>query len=195
VAPDPDAFAPDRWNDRVLSAVLKAERTLEATTFGQFYANYGAEALWIVHWCHAKRNDLAEGSIERVVCDAADRAATNENDKWTGRIEDTKDLDTIGIFQLAEVARKLNPPNCAGFGLIVPLYSVRLSRGGGTEVRGPVDAGLGGGYYWGTSIALRPSARAQRFLVTRKVSIRPANSSLESALVGSSRPMSTFSSV
>ena len=40
-------------------------------------------------------------------------------------------------------------PSCGGFGITIPLFSVRYHENGDAYVNGPVKAGLGGGYFWG----------------------------------------------
>jgi hypothetical protein len=59
------------------------------------------------------------------------------------------DRANVTRFDLALFGEQVNEPafECGGFGLTLPLFSVRRS-GGDYEVNGPVAAGIGGGYYY-----------------------------------------------
>lgn len=99
---------------------------------------------WLRAWCQARAGAEDRSPPETRVCGAA-TAVPAQVDARTREVT---------VFDLVEVAKVISPPTCSGFGLVVPLYSLR-HVGGETVPSGPVKAGLGGGYYWG--LTCRPS--------------------------------------
>jgi hypothetical protein len=97
-------------------------------------ASHSQEFEWVLGWCKARAGDKSSNSDEREVC----TAFLSNNDE---------NLRTTSTLKLARVASDENPPECGGFGLTIPLYSIRYAHGQ-SDVKGPVAAGLGGGYYW-----------------------------------------------
>lgn len=137
VVPNPALFAPDGWNAQVVSAILDAEKNLTSLTLADFVKNHPTEGRWIELWCGAKTS--------------ADDSRLSTNTKEVCESVKSGKEDKIPIFELASAVREQNPPNCSGFGVTVPLFGIRLLKGGGTSLNGPVQAGLGGGYYWGNA--------------------------------------------
>ena len=137
VVPASASFSPHGWNAQVVSAILDAEKSLTSLTFADFVKNHPTEGRWIELWCGAKTSadDSGLPTNTKAVCESF----KNSNEA------------TIPIFELASAVREQNPPNCSGFGVTVPLFGIRLLKGGGTGLNGPVQAGLGGGYYWGNA--------------------------------------------
>ncbi len=90
---------------------------------------------WLKAWCLARVGAKDRAAPETRVCDAA---IADVEARTKG----------VTVFDLVEVAKVISPPTCSGFGLVVPLYSIR-HVGRETVPSGPVKAGLGGGYYWG----------------------------------------------
>ena len=87
---------------------------------------------WIRNWCSARglERRAARTEIEKEVCDAI---GSNQ-------------AEQVSIYALADLLQEVNPASCSAFGLTIPLFAIRYS-GNGNSVVGPIEAGLGGGYY------------------------------------------------
>jgi hypothetical protein len=73
----------------------------------------------------------------------------------------------IPIFELANAVREQNPPNCSGFGVTVPLFGIRLLKGGGTGLNGCSRAG------WMMGMRADSTMGIARLTVARAVSVMP----------------------
>lgn len=135
--PQPEGVFVDispRWPADVLDAINGCKRAMTCPTLDVFKTNHDDAYKWVKGWCKARIGKKRPDDDETQVCQATDA-------------DTPAALSVMSILTLARMAATLNPPECSGFGLTVPLYSIRYS-GGGSTVKGPVAAGLGGGYYW-----------------------------------------------
>ena len=149
VVPDPASFTPYGWNAQVVSAILDAEKNLTSLTFADFVKNHPAEGRWIELWCTAKTSPKDSGLATNTKA-VRDSGLATSTEAVCESVKYSREAN-IPIFELANAVREQNPPNCSGFGVTVPLFGIRLLKGGGTGLNGPVQAGLGGGYYWGNA--------------------------------------------
>jgi len=84
----------------------------------------------------------AEDAAEERVCAKAKDFTVGED----GRIENPEIGRGVSILDVSTVMfSRVRATGCSGWGVTVPLYSVRYNDS--HDVKGPIAAGLGGGYY------------------------------------------------
>jgi hypothetical protein len=123
-----------RWPDVVIEGINECKTSMDCPTLKDLKASHAGIYDWIKGWCLARGGTGSPNTDEAAIC--AGTAADSD-----------VELGQLSIYQLAIVAALHNPPTCSGFSLTIPLYSIRYGANG-TDVKGPVAAGLGGGYYW-----------------------------------------------
>ena len=131
------------WPSDVLDAISGCKTSMACPTVKELKANHADAYQWVKGWCNARTGILSPDADEKRVCAA------------TGTDTDAA-LGVVSILTLAQVAATQNPPDCSGFNLTIPLYSIRYGSGD-ADVKGPIAAGLGGGYYWAPPRLCRPS--------------------------------------
>ncbi len=119
----------------VATLISECAEDMTCPLLSDFKVKHDRAFAWLKAWCLARAGVKAPSAAESKVCSAA----IADVDAGTKKVT---------VFDLVEVAKVISPPTCSGFGLVVPLYSVR-HVGRETVPSGPVKAGLGGGYYWG----------------------------------------------
>jgi hypothetical protein len=134
------------WPTRVVEGINECKASMTCPTLLALKATHSETFAWVAGWCKARGGPNISNPDEKSVCAAL--LANSDHD-----------LDLVSILTLARLAAVETPRECSGFGLTVPLYSIRYARGG-SEVKGPVAAGLGGGYYWVPQVLCRESFSA-----------------------------------
>lgn len=123
-----------RWPADVVDGINGCKSSMTCPTLLELKNNHDEVFMWIANWCRAEKGPKSSDANMNAVC----KASVSGSDTQLGE---------VSILQVADLAANANPPQCSGFGLVLPLYSIRYGNGG-SDVKGPVAAGLGGGYYW-----------------------------------------------
>lgn len=129
-----------RSASEVAKQISECAEDMTCPLLADFRLKHESAFAWLRAWCQARTAQLPapkRETPEMHVCAAA--MAEQDVEAATKK---------VSVFELVEVAPVIAKPSCSGFGLVVPLYSVRHA-GKETVASGPVKAGLGGGYYWG----------------------------------------------
>jgi hypothetical protein len=118
--------------------------------------------------------EAAKKTIEEQA--AAIKAASDEEQRAREQLKETPNNGLVALmavdrFDLRRFEQTLSRPipRCDGFGLILPLVSARYLHGGRYDMKGPVEAGIGGGYYWDVTCSEKATFGFQAFLFSEGV--------------------------